>query len=101
MLGSTAVFFALLAAQGGVQFPTGTAGWGALGWASVAAAVALIAMFVSARRIGPFRTALIMNAEPVAAIMLSAVVLGEVLTAAQWVGAGIMITALFWFQFRR
>jgi drug/metabolite transporter (DMT)-like permease len=42
-----------------------------------------------------------MNAEPVAAIMLSAVVLGEVLTAAQWVGAGIMITALFWFQFRR
>lgn len=101
MLGSTAVFAALLAAQAGAQFPSGAAGWGALAWASVAAAVALIAMFVSARRIGPFRTAVVMNAEPVAAILLSAVVLGEVLTATQWAGAAVLIGALFWFQLRR
>lgn len=101
MLGSTAVFAALLAAQGGVRFPSAAAGWAALLWASVAAAVAVIAMFASARRVGPFRTALFMNAEPVATILLAAIVLGEGLAPSQWAGAAVMIGALFWFQKRR
>jgi drug/metabolite transporter (DMT)-like permease len=101
MLGSTAAFVVLLAIAGTATFPGGAIGWSALIWASVAAAIALISMFASARRVGPFRTALIMNAEPVVAIVLSWFVLGEVLNATQWTGAAIMIASLVWFQLRR
>ncbi len=101
MLGSTAAFVVLLALAGKISFPAGAIGWSALLWASAAAAIALIAMFASARRVGPFRTALIMNAEPVAAIVLSWLVLGELMNATQWVGAAIMIASLVWFQMRR
>jgi drug/metabolite transporter (DMT)-like permease len=101
MVGSSAVFAALLAAQGEIHLPAAAAGWGALVWASVAAAIALIAMFASARRIGPFRTALIMNAEPIAVIVLSWLVLDETLNPVQWLGAAIMIASLVWFQLRR
>jgi drug/metabolite transporter (DMT)-like permease len=101
MIGSSAVFVVLLLASGEMNFPRDAIGWGALVWASLAAAIALIAMFASARRIGPFRTALIMNAEPVAVLGLSWLVLGEALNATQWVGAAIMIGSLFWFQLRR
>lgn len=101
MIGSSAVFVTLLAAQGEIHLPAGAPGWSALVWASVAAAIALIAMFASARRIGPFRTALVMNAEPVAVIVLSWLVLDETLNPVQWAGAAIMIASLIWFQLRR
>ncbi len=101
MIGSGAVFALLLLATGEVHFPNSAVGWGALVWSSIAAALALIAMFASARRVGPFRTALIMNAEPVAVLCMSWPVLGETLNATQWVGAAIMIGSLFWFQLRR
>jgi drug/metabolite transporter (DMT)-like permease len=101
MVGSTAIFAALLALQGEVQLPVSPVGWAALTWASLAAAIALIAMFASARRIGPFRTALLMNAEPLAAIVLSWLVLDETLTGLQWAGAAVMIGSLVWFQLGR
>jgi len=101
MVGSSVVFALLLLASGEANFPHGAIGWSALVWASLAAAIALIAMFASARRIGPFRTALIMNAEPVAVLCLSWPVLGESLNVTQWIGAAIMIGSLFWFQLRR
>lgn len=101
MIGSAAVFAAACAASGTVSVPSGAFGWVAFTGASLAAAVALLAMFVSARRIGPFRTALIMNAEPLATVVLAWVVLGEAMNATQWLGAAIMLAALFWFQLRR
>jgi drug/metabolite transporter (DMT)-like permease len=101
MVGSSAVFALLLLASGEANFPSGAIGWTALVASSLAAALALIAMFASARRVGPFRTALIMNAEPVAVLCLSWPVLGETLNVTQWIGAAIMIGSLFWFQLRR
>lgn len=101
MLASTAVFVAACVATSTWNLPSGAAGWAAFLWASVAASIAVLAMFVSAARIGPFRTALIMNVEPLAAIVLSYVVLGEAINATQWMGAAIMLGALVWFQLRR
>ena len=49
-------------------------------------------------RIGPFRTALIMNLEPLTAVVLSAIALGEVITPLQAVGSGLMLAALVAFQ---
>jgi drug/metabolite transporter (DMT)-like permease len=98
---STPLFVAMMLVAGAVHLPAGAAGWSAFLWASVGGIVALLATFVSAVRIGPFRTALVMNLEPVAAALLSVLVLGETLSGVQAVGAAIMIGALVWFQARR
>jgi drug/metabolite transporter (DMT)-like permease len=52
-------------------------------------------------RIGPFRTALFMNLEPLLTAIGSAFVLGEVLTPLQALGGGGMLAALVMFQLRR
>jgi len=58
-------------------------------------------VFTSVGRIGPFRTALFMNLEPLLAAILGVVVLGEVLTPLQMLGGAVMIIALVAFQMRR
>ena len=45
-----------------------------------------------------FRTALIMNLEPLTAMILSALILGEIITPLQAAGSGIMLAALVAFQ---
>ena len=50
---------------------------------SVATTVSIVFIFVSTVRIGPVRTALIMNLEPLIAIILSALILGELITPLQ------------------
>jgi drug/metabolite transporter (DMT)-like permease len=58
-------------------------------------------MFVSTIRVGAFRTALIMNLEPLTAMVLSALALGQVITPVQAAGSGIMLAALVAFQLWR
>ena len=55
---------------------------------SFATTAGILFVFVSTIRIGPFRTALIMNLEPLTAMVLSALALGEVITPLQAVGSG-------------
>jgi drug/metabolite transporter (DMT)-like permease len=68
---------------------------------SVATTVSILFIFVSTVRIGPFRTALIMNLEPLIATILSALILGDVITPLQAAGSGIMLAALIAFQLWR
>ena len=68
---------------------------------SVATTAGILFIFVSTVRIGPFRTALIMNLEPLTAMILSAIVLGEVITPVQGFGSAIMLAALVAFQLWR
>ena len=49
-------------------------------------------------RVGPFRTALITNLEPLTVTILSALVLGQVITPVQGVGCAIMLASLVAFQ---
>ena len=76
-------------------------GWIALLIVSITVTIAVLALFVSTQRIGPFRTALIMNLEPLLATVLSAPLLGEVITPIQAIGGVVMLAALVAFQFRR
>jgi probable blue pigment (indigoidine) exporter len=80
------------------QPPQSEGGWVALVALSVVTTVAILFIFVSTVRIGPFRTALITNFEPMIATALSAIVLGEVVTPLQAAGSGIMLAALIGFQ---
>jgi drug/metabolite transporter (DMT)-like permease len=68
---------------------------------SLSTVIAVLALFVSIKRIGPFRSALIMNLEPLLATIISAPVLGELITPVQAVGGAIMLAALVAFQLRR
>jgi len=65
---------------------------------SLATTAGILFIFVSTLRIGPFRTALIMNLEPLIAMVLSVLMLGEVITPLQGLGSAIMLASLVAFQ---
>jgi drug/metabolite transporter (DMT)-like permease len=101
LLSSTVVFVAISAATRTWHPPHGGAGWAALAAISVVTIIAILATFISTIRIGPFRTALVMNLEPLLTAIGSALLLGEVLAPAQALGGAIMLAALVAFQLRR
>ena len=101
ILSSTAIFAAFSLATWTWNGPQTAYGWVSMLLLSLATVIAVLALFVSIKRIGPFRTALIMNLEPLLATILSAPILGEVITPVQALGGAIMLAALVAFQLRR
>ncbi len=101
LLSSTIVLAAACIVLQNWHVPQSVAGWGGFLGTSVATTIAILALFASTSRIGPFRTALTMNLEPVVSTLLSVVLLGESIGLLQMAGAGIMIAALCAFQLRR
>lgn len=101
LLSSTAVLVAVSLATWNWIPPQTMLGWISYVLISVSTTLALLMVFVSTVRIGPFRTALFMNLEPLLTTIGSAIFLGEVITPLQAVGGGVMIAALTAFQLRR
>jgi drug/metabolite transporter (DMT)-like permease len=101
LLSSTAVFAIGAAATWNWQAPQTAYGWIAVLIVSVCTAVAVLTLYMSTIRIGPFRSALIMNLEPLLAALISIPLLGEVLTPVQAAGGAVMLAALVAFQLRR
>jgi drug/metabolite transporter (DMT)-like permease len=101
MISSTLIFIAASLATQTWNAPQTTAGWVALVALSLATTAAILFIFVSTVRIGPFRTALIMHLEPLTAMLLSALALGEVITPLQGLGSAVMLAALVAFQIWR
>jgi probable blue pigment (indigoidine) exporter len=101
LLSSTAIFLMWSLATWNWHPPQTAYGWFALMVVSVAVTIAVLTLFISTQRIGPFRSALIMNLEPLLATILSAPLLGEVFTPLQALGGAIMLGALVTFQLRR
>ncbi|HEY4919406.1 MAG TPA: DMT family transporter [Xanthobacteraceae bacterium] len=101
LLSSTVVFVVISAATRTWHPPHTGVGWAALAAISVVTIIAILATFISTSRVGPFRTALVMNLEPLITALGSALLLGEVITPVQGVGAAIMLAALVAFQLRR
>jgi len=101
LLSSTVVFIIAALAAANWQPPASATGWLALVALSLAVTTGLIGVFASTARIGPFRTALFMNLEPLLTAIGSALFLGEVLTPLQALGGGVMLAALVMFQLRR
>lgn len=81
--------------------PESLVGWGAFAGMTLTSTLSVLLIFVSITRIGPFRTALIMNLEPLVSTLASVALLGEVLTPVQAVGGVLMLVALVAFQMRR
>jgi probable blue pigment (indigoidine) exporter len=101
MLSSTGIFIAASSASHAWTMPQTGVSWACLIALSFATTAAILFVFLSTVRIGPFRTAIIMHLEPLTATILSAVVLGEVITPVQGLGTVIMLAALVAFQLWR
>lgn len=81
--------------------PTGGVGIIAFLAMALVSSAGAAALFASTARIGAFRTALLMNLEPVVSTLGSMVFLGETLTLVQYGGAAVMVGALWAFQLLR
>ena len=101
LVSSTSIFVLVSLATWNWHPPTTGIGWFALIVVSVTVTIAVLTLFISIQRIGPFRSALMMNLEPLLATILSAPLLGEVITPLQALGGAIMLGALVVFQLRR
>ena len=98
---SMLVFVALSIVTWDWHWPHNASGWVAFLGIGFTTTAAILTLYVSTQRIGPFRTALYMNLEPFMTAMLSAVVLGDRMTPLQALGGVVMIGALCFFQMRR
>ena len=101
VIAQTVIFVALSSVTRTWHPPQTDAGWAALVGMSLATTAGIVFIFVSTMRVGPFRTALIMNLEPLIAMLGSALVLGDLITPLQALGSGIMLAALVAFQLWR
>jgi probable blue pigment (indigoidine) exporter len=101
LVSSTAVLSLAALAAWNWQPPATISGWIAMIVLSAAVTGGMLGVFASTIRIGPFRTALFMNLEPLLATIGSALFLDELITPLQALGGATMIAALVAFQLRR
>jgi probable blue pigment (indigoidine) exporter len=101
LISSTATFAIAALVTTNWHAPHNAAGWLSVLLVSVATASGILMLYVSTSRIGPFRTALIMNLEPLLASLISVPLLGEFITPVQALGGVIMLGALVAFQLWR
>lgn len=77
-----------------LTWPDSTLAWLAKGGATLAYLVAVLATFGAIRSAGAARTALLMNLEPLISLALAGLLLGELLSPLQWLGALLVIAAV-------
>lgn len=98
-ISAAALFVLVSVVLGDLSLPQTTRGW--IGYIGVPLfyTVAVATLFAGIAHIGAVRTSLVMNLEPVASIALGFILLGQVLTPRQLLGAAIVIgavTAIKW-----
>lgn len=98
---SAMLFVLVTLAIGSFHPPVLTSGWFAFGGMSVATTLSTLLIFISTARVGAFRTAVLLNLEPVMSSGFSFALLGETATGLQLLGGAIMLLALCAFQLRR
>ena len=98
ILTAAVIFLIACAVTGDVKLPGTTLGWSAALGTAGFYAFAMIGIFAATVRIGPSRTGFFMNFEPIAAVLLAALILGQTLAPIQLAGAALVIAALFLFR---
>jgi len=97
-LTAAVIFVVVIAATGGVELPSSAAGWTGILGLPFFYAFGMIGLFVAITTLGPVKTGFYMNFEPIATVILSAIVLGQYLAPIQLAGAALVIVALFLFR---
>ena len=80
--------------SGGPAASIAAAGWFKLGAASFALTVGYVTLLIGLEVIGPVKTSMLLNTEPILTIFLAAILLGERLSLIQLIGAVLVITGI-------
>lgn len=90
-----------VAVQGGFHLPTAPAGWGGLAALTFLYGTAFTIMFTVLPRLGVVGNSAIMNVEPVFALVLAWLILGQAIAAVQVLGALLVVGAVVGLGLRR
>jgi drug/metabolite transporter (DMT)-like permease len=90
----TVLFVVFLLITGGPAKFVTQSGWLKLCVSSLTLGVGYVTFFAGLEIIGPFKTSMLMNMEPVLTVILAAILLGERLSFIQLFGAGLVIVGL-------
>ena len=100
-LGATLFAAIAFVVPGAAQWPATTTGLLLLAGAVLLNVAGLIGMFVSVRLIGPVGTPMMLNIEPITAIVFAMLLLDEHMTSFQMMGAGVVISMVLVAQISR
>lgn len=101
MLLASMVALATVGLQGGFHLPTAPAGWGGLAALTLLYGTAFTIMFTVLPRLGVVGNSAIMNVEPVFALVLAWLLLGQAIAPVQVVGALLVVGAVVGLGLRR
>jgi len=94
MLSAAALCALVTVLLGDFALPQTNAGWASLSIGTVSYAAAITTVFIAMSLAGPVPVTLSMNLEPVASMALGFIVLGQLLSGIQLLGAGLVIAAV-------
>lgn len=95
---AAAVFVVACLLTGAFVLPATSLGWTGAAGTALFYAIAMIGIFWATGRLGPMRVGFFMNFEPIAAVLLAAMILGQTLAPVQLAGAALVVAALFLFR---
>jgi drug/metabolite transporter (DMT)-like permease len=95
IIASTAGVYAIIAPIHGLAFPGSALGWIAvLAIALISTVISFVTFFAGLKRIGPTTASTLSTFEPIVAVALAAVVLGETITPVQALGGLLILIAV-------
>jgi drug/metabolite transporter (DMT)-like permease len=94
LITGTILFVAFMFISGGPATHIAVAGWFKLAVASIALTIGYVTLLIGLEIIGPVKTSMLLNTEPILTIFLAAVLLGERLSFTQLIGATLVITGI-------
>ena len=90
----TVLYVVFLLFNGGPTAHIAPAGWFKLGVSSLALTIAYVTFLIGIETIGPVKTTILMNVEPILTIILAAILLGERLSFTQLIGAAFVMSGI-------
>ena len=91
---ATVLYVVFMLFDGGPASHIAPAGWFKLGVSSLALTIAYVTYLISIETIGPVKTSILMNAEPILTIILAGILLSERLSFMQLIGAGCVMAGI-------
>ena len=92
---SAGIVFGGIVAVKGVQFPVTTAGWVyAVAVAMIPTVLGFVTLFAGLKRVEPPNAAIILTLDPVIAVVLAVVILGETMTPVKILGGAMILSAV-------
>jgi len=88
------LFVVFLLFTGGAETTISQSSWLKLGFSSLSLTVGFMTFFTGLEIVGPVKTSMLMNMEPILTIILATIMLGERLSPVQWIGAGLVVVGI-------